>query len=93
MNETPEPAIESDRPDAVHGLAPGDRVMITDGELNGAYGKVVQAFYGCGKSCRFNCYLVEVELMAKPPGVEPRPVRIRNGDVMTFKASEVSHAD
>lgn len=83
------------RPGETHGLLEGDRVVITEGELKGAYGKVMDAHYGCNESCRFKCYLVHVELMAKPPGVKPLPVRSSwlGDNVLVFKASEVSHAD
>lgn len=91
----PTPEDTYDRADAVHGLAPGDRVIITDGELKGAYGKVVAAYYGCRESCRYWCYKVSVQIMAKPPGVEEDPYRksYMGDDVIRFKASEVTHAD
>jgi hypothetical protein len=93
--DMPKPEDTYDRADAVNGLAPGDRVIITDGELKGAYGKVVYSRYGCMESCRFACYLVSVELMARPPGVDDFPWRMSflGENVRMFKASEVSHAD
>lgn len=93
MNE-PELTSEVRR---VNGFAPGDRVAIVDCELAGAYGKVTESRGGCvPHECRVDCYLVFVELMSKPLGVEERwqrPAWLHTENTRRFKVSEVTHVD
>lgn len=73
------PRVEA-QPERTHGFAPGDRVAITRGDYKGAYGKVIHvrkgcAFYSPGGGCIRHCFLVTVDLMAKPNDVTDDYVR------------------